>query len=156
MNATFRQWLGAIALTVALGCAHAEPPTARVALVQPSGSEVPANLLRFSIRFEARVEGPVLRNLALTRVDGTRIEEPFLDQELWSPDGTVLTVLLHPGRVKSGLVAHDERGPILSPGEDVTLALDGRPIKQWHVGPAVAVGPAISAWQISAVRVGSR
>jgi hypothetical protein len=59
-----------------------------------------------------------------------QIQEPFLEQELWSPDGKLLTVLMHPGRVKSGLIAHDERGPILSPGEDVTLTLDGHPIKQ--------------------------
>jgi len=65
-------------------------------------------------------------------------------------------VLMHPGRVKSGLTAHDERGPILSAGEDVTLALDGRPIKQWHVGPAKTTGPAVSAWQVSVVRAGSR
>jgi hypothetical protein len=98
----------------------------------------------------------MLRRLALLRGDGMKIREPFLEQELWSPDGKLLTVLMHPGRVKSGLIAHDERGPILSPGEDVTLALDGHPIKQWRVGPANTVGPAVSAWKISAVRVGSR
>ena len=152
----FHRWLGATALAVALGCSHAQASPPRVALVQPSGPEVPANLLRFSIRFEAQVEGPMLRRLALLRADGMQIQEPFLEQELWSPDGKLLTVLMHPGRVKSGLIAHDERGPILSPGEDVTLALDGHPIKQWRVGPANAVGPALSAWKISAVRVGSR
>src|SRR5689334_18763356 len=150
------QWLGATALAVALGCSHARQPPARVALVQPSGPEVPANLLRLSIRFKAQVEGPVLRRLALLRADGTPVQEPFLEQELWSPDGTLLTVLLHPGRVKSGLIAHDERGPILSAGEDVTLALDGQPIKQWHVGPARTAGPAVSAWKVSGVRAGSR
>ncbi len=87
---------------------------------------------------------------------GMQIQEPFLEQELWSPDGKLLTVLMHPGRVKSGLIAHDELGPILSPGEDVTLALDGHPIKRWRVGPANTVGPAVSTWKISAVRVGSR
>ena len=152
----FHRWLGATTLAVALGCSHAQPLPSRVALVQPSGPEVPANLLRFSIRFEAQVEGPMLRRLALLRADGMQIQQPFLEQELWSPDGKVLTVLLHPGRVKSGLIAHDERGPILSLGEDVTLALDGHPIKQWRVGPENTVGPAVSAWKISPVRVGSR
>jgi len=152
----FHWWLGATALAVALSCSNAQASPPRVALVQPSGPEVPANLLRFSIRFEAQVEGPMLRRLALLRADGMQIQQPFLEQELWSPDGKVLTVLLHPGRVKSGLIAHDERGPILSLGEDVTLALDGHPIKQWRVGPENTVGPAVSAWKISAVRVGSR
>jgi hypothetical protein len=156
MTMNFRWWLSATALGVALVCSDAQPSTPRVALVQPSGPEIPANLLRFSIRFEAQVEGPMLHRLALLRADGMQIQEPFLEQELWSPDGKLLTVLMHPGRVKSGLIAHDERGPILSPGEDMTLALDGHPIKQWRVGPANTVGPAVSAWKLSAVRVGSR
>jgi hypothetical protein len=44
----------------------------------------------------------VLRRIALLRADGTPLPEPFLDQELWSPSGKALTILLHPGRVKSG------------------------------------------------------
>src|SRR5262245_61049927 len=156
MTVNFHRWLGATALAVALSCAHAQQSTPRVDLVQPSGPEVPANLLRFSIRFEAQVEGPMLRRLALWRADGTRIQAPFLEQELWSPDGKLLTVLMHPDPVTQGLVARDERGPILSTGEDVILALDGHAIKQWRVGPANTVGPAASAWKISAVRVGSR
>ena len=54
------------------------------------------------------------------------MQEPFLEQELWSPSGKILTVMMHPGRVKTGLKARDEKGPILSVGDDVALALDGR------------------------------
>jgi hypothetical protein len=128
----------------------------RVVLVQPSGSVVPANLLRLSIEFAAAVEGPVLARLALSRDDGSQIEEPFLDQELWSPSGKVLTILMHPGRVKSGLKLREEIGPILSEGEDVALTLDGISIKRWRVGPSDAIGPAPSAWTISPVRVESK
>jgi len=127
-----------------------------VALVQPSGQGVPANLLRLTIQFEQQFEGSVLGRLALLRTDGTQIQEPFLEQELWSPNGKLLTILLHPGRVKSGLIAHDELGPILTAGEDVTLVLDGHPIKRWSVGQAATVGPDVSAWAISTVRVDSR
>src|SRR6266550_561528 len=94
------RWVGATALAVALGAARAEQPIPRVVLVQPSGPKVPANLLRISIRFEAQLEGPMLPRLALFRTDGRQIQEPFLEQELWSPDGKILTVLMHPGRVK--------------------------------------------------------
>src|SRR5215470_11519657 len=94
--------------------AHARPP--RVVMVQPSAREVPANLLRISIHFTAPVEGPVLSRIGLRRADGSVIAQPFLQQELWSPDGTTLTFLMHPGRVKSGLVAHEAMGPILAPG----------------------------------------
>lgn len=151
-----RRLLGATALAIAFGCCQAEQPAARVVLVQPSGPTVPANLLRLSIRFAAQVEGPLLPRLALLRADGRQIRQPFLEQELWSPSGKILTILLHPGRVKSGLRARDEMGPILSVGDDVALALDGVPIKRWRVGPADKIGPMASAWKVSAVRVESK
>src|SRR5262245_2720183 len=155
-----RRLAGATVLVVALGSAlgssHAEPPPPRVVLVQPSGPEVPANLLRVSITLAARVEGPLLPRLSLLRADGSQVQEPFLEQELWSPSGRILTVLLHPGRVKTGLKAHDEKGPILSVGDDVALALDGVPIKRWRVGPADEIGPLAPAWRVSSVRVDSK
>src|SRR5215470_8707870 len=155
-----RRWVGAAALAVALhsalGSSHAGQPTPRVDLVQPSGAEVPANLLRFSIRFATQVEGPLLPRLSLLRADGRQVEAPFLEQELWSPSGKILTVMLHPGRVKTGLKARDEKGPILSAGDDVALALDGVPIKRWSVGPADEIGPIVSAWRVSPVRVDSK
>src|SRR5262245_41632498 len=146
----------ATALSVTLGCAYAGQPTPRVVLVQPSGPKVPANLLRISIRFASQVEGPLLPRLALLHADGTRVQEPFLEQELWSPSGKILTVMMHPGRVKTGLKARDEKGPILSVGDDVALALDGVPIKRWNVGPADEVGPMVSAWRVSPGRVDSK
>ena len=149
------RWAGAAALAVALGCAHAEPSTPRVVLVQPSGPQVPANLLRISIRLATQVEGPLLPRITLLRADGSQVQEPFLEQELWSPDGRVLTVLMHPGRVKSGLKARAQMGPILSVGDEVSLALDGRPVKRWSVGPTDEAGPVTSAWKVSAVHADS-
>jgi hypothetical protein len=146
----------AASLALALDVSEAGEPTVRVVLVQPSDSVVPANLLRLSIEFAAAVEGPVLPRLALSRSNGSQIQEPFLDQELWSPSGRVLTILMHPGRVKSGLRAREQMGPILSEGEDVALTLDGIPIKRWRVGPTDATGPMPSAWKMSPVRVESK
>ena len=140
-----RRWAGAAVLAVALGSSHAESSTPHVVLVQPSGPQVPANLLRISIRFANQIEGPLLPRITLLHADGRKIQEPFLEQELWSPDGTVLTVMMHPGRVKSGLNARAEMGPILSMGDDVSLARDGRPIKRWSVGPADEAGPISTA-----------
>ena len=151
-----RRLAGATALAVALSCSYAEQPASRVVLVQPSGPEVPANLLRISIRFAAQVEGPLLPRLTLLRADGRQVQEPFLAQELWSPSGKILTVMMHPGRVKTGLKAHDEKGPILLVGDDVVLALDGVPIKRWSVGPADQTGPIASAWKVSSVRAESK
>jgi hypothetical protein len=154
------QWrlllLDGIAITAVLQVAMAEQPAPEVVLVQPSADEVPANLLRLSVMFDTPLEGPVLPRMALTRADGQRLWEPFLQQELWSPDGKILTLLLDPGRVKSGLVAHEKWGSILSRGDEVVLTFDGRPVKRWHVGAVDANGPVASAWKLSQVRSGSR
>lgn len=155
-----RRWQGAAAVAVALGCSFVEstiaaPSVAEVVSVQPSGPQVPANLLRFSIRFATPIEGPVLARINLLHTDATKIHKPFLEQELWSPDGKVLTLLMHPGRVKSGLIAREELGPILTIGDDVSLTLDGVPIKRWSVGPMDVLGPVTSAWRVSAVRAES-
>src|SRR5262245_65659055 len=88
------RWVGATALAVALGSSHAGQPAPRVVLVQPSGPEVPANLLRLSITLAAQVEGPLLPRLSLVRADGRQVSEPFLEQELWSPSGKILTVMM--------------------------------------------------------------
>src|SRR5262245_48218701 len=101
----------------AAGVVMAAAGTPRVVAVSPSGRVVPENLLRISIRFDAAPEGQVLRRLSLATQDGRPLHEPFLDQELWSPDGRVLTVLLHPGRGKTGLIAHEQLGASLAARE---------------------------------------
>jgi hypothetical protein len=151
-----RQLLAATTLALVLSLARAGQPQPLVVRVQPSAGEVPANLLRFSIEFAAPVEGPVLPRIGLAHVGGMPLREPFLQQELWSPDGRILTVLLHPGRVKTGLIAHEKLGPILREGEDVVLIFDKLLLKRWHVGPEDADGPVASAWRLSPVRAASR
>jgi hypothetical protein len=141
---------------LALPLAHAGAPEARVIQVWPSAAEVPANLLRLSIEFAAPVEGPVLPRIGLAHPDGTLLQQPFLPQELWSPDGRILTLLFHPGRVKTGLVARERLGPVLSTGDDVLLTLDEHPVRRWHVGSTDANGPMVSAWRLSPVRVATR
>ncbi|PTR33936.1 hypothetical protein C8J98_102123 [Luteibacter sp. OK325] len=143
-------------LVAALDAALAGAATPQAVVVRPSGPEVPANLLRISIEFTAPVEGPVLGRIGLRHTDGRVIEAPFLQQELWSPDSRVLTILMHPGRVKTGLNAREQLGPILVAGEKVVLTLDGQPVKQWNVGPEDRNGPVASAWKLSPVRPDSR
>lgn len=126
------------------------------ARVHPSGDVIPENLLRLSLTFAAPAAPGVLERLALRADDGSLLAQPFLDQELWSPDGQTLTLLLHPGRVKSGLRAHDEAGRPLRSGGRVTLLLDGEPLKTWRVGPARTAAPDPQRWSIEAPRAGTR
>lgn len=124
--------------------------------VQPSGPEVAANLLRISLVFAQPVGEPVLPRLELRQANGYVIDKPFLEQELWSPSGKILTVLLHPGRVKNGLIAHDTVGPVLHAGESVVLTLDGQEIKRWKVGSIDRDGPRPSGWSVGSVLAGTR
>jgi hypothetical protein len=117
-----------------------------VIAVYPPGPTVPENLLRISIRFARPLDQPVLEEIALRNVGGSIIDTAFLEQELWSPDGTVLTLLLHPGRVKTGLLAHELLGRALVEGGAVELLTGGRAIKSWNVGSEKRVPPDPAKW----------
>lgn len=113
-------------------------PRVSITSVYPSANRLPENTLRFYIHFSGEVaRGNVYRHLKLVRDDGFEVQEPFLElaEELWSSDGQRLTVLLHPGRVKRGLVPREQEGPILEEGRTYTLLisdkwedLEGRPL----------------------------
>jgi hypothetical protein len=101
---------------------------------------------------------------------GAEIDRPFLElpQELWSPDGTRLTLLFEPGRIKRGLVPRAEQGPILVAGRTYSLSIDGkwpdaagRPLKEpvrksFRAVAAEADRPDPSTWKIESPTVGSR
>ncbi len=142
---------GGALVAILVGAASAAAQT-----VRPTADAVPVNLLRFSIQFERPPEGPVLPRLGLSGADGRNIEEPFLEQELWSPDSRILTVLMHPGRVKSGLVANEELGRALVDGDNVTLTFNGQPIKRWRIIAEDRTGPNPSRWTATTPRVHSR
>ena len=104
------------------------PPPAITALY-PSGDRLPENALRWYVHFsEPMARGNVYRHLKLLRADGTEVVSPFLelDEELWSADGTRLTVFFHPGRVKRELQPREELGPILEAGRTYTLVIDAK------------------------------
>lgn len=124
--------------------------------VRPTSATVPANLLRLSVVFDEPPSGPVLPRLALRLPDGSLVDQPFLDQELWSPDGRIVTILMHPGRVKTGLAASERLGRALSPGRKVTVTLDGRPLKTWLVTEPDDEPPMPSQWSANAPRGGTR
>lgn len=146
----------ALALFLALGMPAGAAALPQVVGVYPSGASVPENLLRISIRFAAPVAGPILPDLALWRSGAALLQAPFLDQELWSPDGRTLTLLFHPGRVKSGLVAHDTLGRALQSGSEVKLVLGVQELKSWRVESEDRASPEPSQWRIGKARTGTR
>jgi hypothetical protein len=156
--------------TLALSVPKPPPgPRVSVAAVYPSADRLPENTLRLYVQFSGRVkQGDVYRHVVLVRDDGREVSHPFLEieEELWSADGTRLTLLFHPGRVKRGLKPREEEGPILEEGRGYVLTvskgwedLDGRPLtaefrKAFVAGPPddAVVDP--DSWSVMAPRGG--
>ncbi len=100
-----------------------------VSAVYPTADVLPENLLRFYIYFSKPMQrADVLSSIYLADEKGNKLEGVFLDNkfDLWSPDNTRLTLLFDPGRVKTGLVAHNAMGRALKPGNDYQLVIDAK------------------------------
>ena len=139
----------------------------RVTEIFPSGDKLPQNLLRVYIHFSH----PMSRGEAYKRIhlfDLTQkkaVEHAFLElgEELWDPDGKRFTLLLDPGRIKKGLVPHEEDGPILIAGHRYELRVDAswldanrRPlvsdaVKSFQATTADTQQPLAKNWKITSV-----
>jgi hypothetical protein len=135
---------------LAFGLAHA-------ASVSPEGTVVPANLLRLQIHLDAALQAPLeLRRVHLFDGRGREIERAFLDLPLPSRDGRTVTLLLHPGRLKTDVGPNLQFGAVLRSGQTVTLVVDGLALrKTWRVTPAVRQPLALASWRFNLPRSGS-
>jgi hypothetical protein len=131
-------------------------------VVTPTGDTVPENLLRIELRLARPLAHPLaMDHVRLLDGQGHLVEGAFLDLPLPGADGRTLTLLLHPGRVKTGVGANLALGRALHAGEDVTLVVDdprlGAPLrKQWHVVPAQDEALLAGARLAAPPRAGSR
>ncbi|WP_141652441.1 hypothetical protein [Rhizobium grahamii] len=123
--------------------------------VQPSGPEVPANLFRISLVFARPVGETVLPRLELRRAKWRCHREAVPGTRAPVPSGKILTVLLDPGRVKSGLIAHDALGAVLHADSLVVPTLNGHEINRWRVISDDHEGPRPSGWNVGRVLVGT-
>ena len=102
-----------------------EPPT--LTAVHPSGASLPANALRLYIHFSRPMDAHgAHRHVRLLDEDGREIPLAFVEVEngLWDPGQTRLTVLFHPGRVKRGVAPGERLGPVLREGRRYRLVVD--------------------------------
>lgn len=126
--------------------AHAHAPDQvqdQVVVVYPSGPTVPANVLRLTVRFARPARGPGRPDLALAGV-----AQPFIDQDLWSDDGRLLTLLFDPSRLKQGVGANLSLGRVLHPGQRIVLTAGGHSVKAWTVTEAQAQAPDPHLWTL--------
>lgn len=116
-----------LAAILAAGPIHAcETPQTIVSSVYPSNTNLPENLLRFYIYFSSPMgQNDILSSIALLDADGAELDGVFLNNrfDLWSPDRKRLTLLLDPGRVKTGLLANRAMGRALVAGHTYQLRI---------------------------------
>jgi hypothetical protein len=146
-------------------------PTTVVTQVYPSASVVPENLLKFYVQFSAAMSrGHIYDHIHLLDEAGKAVELPFLeiDEELWNPDLTRLTLFIDPGRIKRGVKPLEDIGPAMEAGKRYTLVIDrgwkdgdGRPLKEsfrksFQVGPTDREPPDPGRWKILPPKAGTR
>ena len=107
--------------------------------------------------------GQAYRHVRLVDAQGKAADLPFLelDEELWDPTGTRLTLLVDPGRIKRGVKPLEDIGPVFESGNRYTLEIDAswpdihgkalaRPYrKEYLAKPAVRERIAPAAWLLT-------
>jgi hypothetical protein len=146
-------------------------PTTVVSAVFPSADVLPENLLKFYIHFSAPMSGGhIYEHIRLLNESGKPVELPFLeiDEELWNPDMTRLTLFIDPGRIKRGVQPLEEIGPTLETGKGFTLVIDrawldasSQPLKSDFKKPFRVTAPVREAldpakWKLVEPGAGSR
>ncbi|MEM7664070.1 MAG: hypothetical protein AAF292_17650 [Pseudomonadota bacterium] len=107
------------------GTCETEPPV-QASEIYPTASSIPSNILRFYIYFDTPMQTEtVLPEIKLTDDGGNDIEGVFLENryDLWSRDGRRLTLLLNPGRVKTGIKANAQFGSALEKDRRYSLTV---------------------------------
>lgn len=96
--------------------------------VHPASEIWPANILRFHLVFDREMDpSDAARCLSIETATGEPVTAALVDLQegLWSPDGQILTMLLHPGRIKRGLIAQAHLGLALIPKQHYRLRISG-------------------------------
>jgi hypothetical protein len=137
--------------------------------LSPAARKVPANTLKLYLDFTQPMEqGVFLDRIKLKRIQGEEVGGAFRETELWSPDGKRLTLMLHPGRQKTGVNLNVDEGPVLIPKGIYYLTLSGRwrSVNGEPLGKDTTFGfmataadhsqPDPAKWQLTAPKAGSR
>lgn len=146
-------------------------PGTVVSRIYPSADVLPENLLKFYVHFSAPMSrGRIYDHIHLQDESGKKVELPFLeiDEELWDPSLTRLTLFIDPGRIKRGVRPLVEIGPALEAGKSYALVIgrewqdaSGNPLKEsfqkaFKVGPPDRQPPNPAQWKIESPPIGTR
>ena len=137
----------------------------------PSADTLPENQLKFYVQFSAPMSrGGTYEHVHVRDAAGTVIDLPFLEleEELWDPAMTRLTLLIDPGRIKRGVKPLEDIGPVFEAGQTYSLTIEaacrdgaGQPLrrkfeKTFRIGPADRTPPDPQRWRIDAPKAGTR
>ncbi len=93
-------------------------PSTLVTRVYPSGERLPANNLKFYLHFSGpmRETRSIFDQVQIIDPDGKTVHNPWRRQELWSNNASLLTLWIHPGRIKTGVNLREEEGFVIHIG----------------------------------------
>ncbi len=151
--------------TFVLEAAPPAPPGVppRLERLEPGVDEVPENLLKLTLTFSEPMRGGLTLTDHVHLIDeetGTLDPRAWYRTELWGPERKRLTMLFHPGRIKTGVSFNETAGPVLLAGRsyrvEVTTGLvdlDGEPLVEgatWRFTATAAdhTRPVPEDWQL--------
>lgn len=122
--------LGGTVWDLSLPAENRPQPNTEVVDVYPTQATLPENLLKFYVQFSQPMSrGEVYQRTRILDANGRVVELAFLEinEELWDPNHTRVTLLFDPGRIKRELRPREEIGSPLREGKAYTLVVD----KSW-------------------------
>jgi hypothetical protein len=145
-------------------------PTTVITEIYPTADVLPENLLKFYIYFSSSMSGGhIYEHIQLTDELDEPVELPFLeiDEELWNPGMTRLTLFLDPGRIKRGVKPLEDVGPALEENKRYTLTIasswldaNGTPLKEafqkrFRVTASDREAPDLALWKVTVPKAGT-
>lgn len=96
----------------------------------PLGDSIPQNILMFHVLFSEPMlqDRKAYEHVQLLDEKGVSRGRVWREKSHWAQDGKHLVLMIHPGRIKQGIMFKEEEGPLFEPGKKYTLRI-GRNLK---------------------------
>lgn len=147
---------------------HSSPT---ITAIYPSADSLPANLLKFFIRFsEPMSDISPYPYIHLLTAEGDTLSNIFLEQlpALWNSENDMLTIWLDPGRIKRELELNERFGNPLEEAKHYRLVIDGEIssrkgkamgqsyVKAFFSTPADREKPSVDQWELGLPALGTK
>lgn len=165
-------WIGLLVCGIIGACSTSFTKTAKapaVVAIYPSSDTLPENLLRMYVHFSKPMKTiGNLEKIKLLDENGQEVVGAIFNNvhELWDKEQTQLTLIFDPSRVKTGLVAHEEKGRALQHGKHYKLTIgqmkdvEGKKLKvatkSFYVNTEDRLSPNTAQWTIKMPKANSQ